>query len=281
MDNGNRCATRDCATIVLRLTGAAKDLAEELTPEQLQSGGSIPAVDDNGNRTTRQVNAVTYLMHQLQTRFGPLDEETRLKAVHEWNTFRRRPNESISATLTRFEQTQMRAEHDAGLVQPYETTSYKLLQILGFTDKETIEIIKPFGYRMPNTREEYTNMCLDIRRQLRLTERHPGNIGQYLRGPSFYVEGSDPSSSSSNYNNDTHTINSHHTSKHHSTKLIHIQTTVNHHNHTTYMKKKAHWKHLPVQAVIKVKSYYTTTADHYNHQKPYNQTTLHMEKRFT
>lgn len=197
---------RHCATIVLRLTGAAKDLAEELTPANLQNGGLIPAVDNMGNVTQEQVNAVTYLMHQLQTRFGPLDEETRLKAVHEWNTFRRRPNESISATLTRFEQTQMRAEHDAGIVQPYETTSYKLLQTLGFNDKEIIEYIKPFGYKMPNTREEYSSMCLDIRRQLRLIEHHPGNIGSYLRGPSFFVDNSDPATSSatqsSNYYSD-------------------------------------------------------------------------------
>ena len=131
---------RHCATIVLRLTGAAKELAEELSPLQLQNGGLIPAVDNMGNATTEHVNAVTFLMHQLHSRFGPLDEEIRLKAVHEWNNFRRRPGETISATLTRFEQIQQRAEHDAGVVQPYETTAYKLLQVFGFSEKEIIEL---------------------------------------------------------------------------------------------------------------------------------------------
>ena len=70
---------------------------------------------------------------------------------------------------------------------PYETTSYKLLQILGFNEKEIIEYIKPFGYRPPNTRAEYNQLCQDIRRQLRLLEQHPGNIGTYLHGPSFYI----------------------------------------------------------------------------------------------
>ena len=177
---------RHCATIVLRLTGAAKELAEELTPQQLTSGGNIPAIDDRGNPTTQQVNAVTYLMHQLQSRFGPLDEEIRLKAVHEWNTFQRRPGESISATLTRFEQIQQRAEHDAGVVQPYETVSYKLLQVLEFNHKDITEFIKPFGYTMPTTRDQYARLTQDIRRQLRLTEQQPGNIGTYLRGPSFF-----------------------------------------------------------------------------------------------
>ena len=190
---------RHCATIVLRLTGAAKDLAEELTPHQLQNGGVIPAADNQGNPTTENVNAVTFLMHQLQTRFGPLDEETRLKAVYEWNNFRRHPGENISATLTRSEQTQQRAEHDAGVVQPYETTSYKLLQVLNFNDKEVIEFIKQFGYKMPNTCEEYARMCLDIRRQLRLTEHQPGNIGSYLRGSHFLVEESNPDATTSNY----------------------------------------------------------------------------------
>ena len=140
MDHG-----RHSATIILRLTGAAKDLAEELGPDNIANGGQIPRMDAQGNVTMEHANAVTYLMHHLQTRFGPLDEETRLKAVHEWNSFKRRPGESISATLTRFEQTQRRAEHDAGLVQPYETTSYKLLQVLGFNDKEMVEYLKPYG----------------------------------------------------------------------------------------------------------------------------------------
>ena len=56
---------------------------------------------------------------------------------------------------------------------------------------------------MPNTREEYASMCLDIRRQLRLIEHHPGNIGSYLRGPSFFVDDSDPATSSSNYYSDS------------------------------------------------------------------------------
>ena len=30
-------------------------------------------------------------------------------------------------------------------------------------------------------------MCQDLRRHLRLLEHHPGNIGQYLNGPTFYV----------------------------------------------------------------------------------------------
>ena len=192
---------RHCATIVLRLTGAAKELAEELSPQQLQHGGLIPAVDNFGNATTEQVNAVTFLMHQLNARFGPLDEEIRLKAVHEWNNFRRRPGESISATLTRFEQIQQRAEHDAGVIQPYETTAYKLLQVLGFNEKETIEYIKPFGYRMPNNRDEYNRMCLDIRRQLRLTEHQPGNIGSYLNGSHFFTDKFDPNATSSSYLN--------------------------------------------------------------------------------
>ena len=59
--------------------------------------------------------------------------------------------------------------------------------------------IRPFGYRMPSTREEYARMCLDIRRQLRLTEHQPGNIGSYLRGSHFLVEESNPDAATSNY----------------------------------------------------------------------------------
>ena len=37
---------------------------------------------------------------------------------------------------------------------------------------------------------------MDIRWQLRLLEQHPGNIGSYLHGPTFYVEGEQGANSS-------------------------------------------------------------------------------------
>ena len=131
---------RHCATIVLRLTGAAKELAEELTPQQLQNGGLIPALDNFGNPTTEQVNAVTFLMHQLNARFGPLDEEIRLKAVHEWNNFRRRPGETISATLTRFEQISSEPNmmlESSNLTRPLRTNYYKFLDSARKTSSNT------------------------------------------------------------------------------------------------------------------------------------------------
>ena len=59
---------RHCASLILRLTGAAKDLAEEQGPEFIANGGLIPKFDAQGNVVMEQANAVTYLMHHLQAR---------------------------------------------------------------------------------------------------------------------------------------------------------------------------------------------------------------------
>ena len=50
---------RHCATIILRLTGAAKDLAEELGPEFIAQGGLIPKLNAQNQAVYEHANAVT------------------------------------------------------------------------------------------------------------------------------------------------------------------------------------------------------------------------------
>ena len=67
---------QQAAAVVLQLRGSARDMASELSPQQLAQG----AVIDFGQGPV-QCNGLTVLMHLLNARFAPLAEETNLRAV--------------------------------------------------------------------------------------------------------------------------------------------------------------------------------------------------------
>ena len=71
---------QQCAATVMRLGGAARTLAEVLTPREIMSGGEV-----NGVR----LNPLAYLMHGLQRRFSQLGDETPTAAMMEMINFRR------------------------------------------------------------------------------------------------------------------------------------------------------------------------------------------------
>ena len=72
---------RHVAAIVMRLGGAARELARSLTPAELMNGGII-----NG----AQVHPITYIVAGLQLRFGQLDDESRLVAMAQLLAIQRR-----------------------------------------------------------------------------------------------------------------------------------------------------------------------------------------------
>ena len=85
---------QEAATIVMRLGGAARELVRAITPNELIAGGVINGV---------QLAPVSYIIAGLQMRFAQLEDETRLAAGDQLLSFRRRPNESINATLSRYD----------------------------------------------------------------------------------------------------------------------------------------------------------------------------------
>ena len=60
---------QQCAAIIMRLGGAAREMARMITPQEMAMGGLI-----NGNA----VDPVTYLLGSLYARFATLEEESRL-----------------------------------------------------------------------------------------------------------------------------------------------------------------------------------------------------------
>ncbi len=79
-----------CAAIIMRLGGAAREMARMMTPQEMTLGGV---------RNDIAVDPVTLLLSGLHLRFAALEEESRLTSMTEMLSFSRRPNENISARL--------------------------------------------------------------------------------------------------------------------------------------------------------------------------------------
>ena len=80
------------AAIILRLEGAARELARTLTPQEITNGGMINGV---------MVDPVSYIVYGLHARFAQLGEESRLVAMTEMLSFSRGPRESINEVLSK------------------------------------------------------------------------------------------------------------------------------------------------------------------------------------
>ena len=72
---------QQCAAIIMRLGGAARDMARMVTPQELMNGGVRSGV---------ALDPVTYQLAALQERFAALDDESRLASMTEMLAFTRR-----------------------------------------------------------------------------------------------------------------------------------------------------------------------------------------------
>ena len=72
---------QQCAAIVMRLGGSAREMARTLSPQEMVNGGVRNGV---------AMDPVTYLLSSLHARFAALEEETRLSSMTEMLAFGRR-----------------------------------------------------------------------------------------------------------------------------------------------------------------------------------------------
>ena len=103
-----------------RLTGAARELAKTLTPNEAMHGGVV-----NG----QPMDPVSYLLFGLEARFAQLADETRLAAMNELTTFQRKSHESTNAVLARYQLVRQRVNADGGFVMSVEACALQLLRV--------------------------------------------------------------------------------------------------------------------------------------------------------
>ena len=83
---------QQCAAIIMRLGGAAREMARMITPQEMVLGGVRNGV---------ALDPVTYLLGAPHNRFAALEEESRLACMTEMLAFQCKPNESVNALLAR------------------------------------------------------------------------------------------------------------------------------------------------------------------------------------
>ena len=155
---------QQAAAILMRLTGAARELTRTMTGDEILNG----AMYEGGWH-----DPVGYILAGLRARFGQLDEETRLAAMTEMLAFIRHPNENINQLLDRFQLVRQRAEVEGNYVESVEGCALTLLRCCHVNPQQFLQYLEPFGGRLPATEEEMGEMKSRMRRIGHILEHAP------------------------------------------------------------------------------------------------------------
>ena len=115
---------QQCAALIMRLGGAARELGRMMTPQEMYHGGSI----EPGGVV---VDPVTYLLGSLHARFSQLEEESSPTAMSEMLAFARRQSESINSLLARYETVRLRAALEGQFVMTVAGCSLQIIRACG------------------------------------------------------------------------------------------------------------------------------------------------------
>ena len=120
---------QQCAAIIMRLGGSAREMARMITPQEMMNGGML-----NG----AMVDPVTYLLGALHARFSALEEESRLTAMTEMLAFSRRHGETINSLLARYQVVRQRAAVEGQFVMSVEGCALQLPSSLWYSSTAPI-----------------------------------------------------------------------------------------------------------------------------------------------
>jgi len=146
---------QQCAAIIMRLGGSAREMARMITPQEMMNGGML-----NG----QMVDAVTYLLGALHARFSALEEESRLTAMTEMLAFSRRHGESINALLARYEVVRQRAAVEGQFVMSTEGCALQLLRACGIQASHLFNLLQPFNGQLPQNDAQFQQLQAQLRR---------------------------------------------------------------------------------------------------------------------
>ena len=161
------------SAIILRLGGAARDIARTMQPQEIINGGM---------RDGQMLDPVSYLVGALHARFAVLEEESRLQCMTEMLAFRRRGGENIDSLLTRYDTVKQRAAIEGQFVMSVEGCSLQILRACSISPQQLFILLQPFGGQLPQNDDQYNQLCTQIRRYGHISERTQGNVATLLQG---------------------------------------------------------------------------------------------------
>ena len=165
---------QQCASIIARLGGAAREVARMINPQQMMHGGMLNGV---------MVDPVTFILGILHARYSALEEESRLTAMTEMLAFQRRQGENINSLLARYDTVRQRANTEGQFVMSVEGCSLQLLRAVGIGTQHMMTLLQPFRGQLPQTELQFQELTTQLRRYGHISEGTPGNIASTLQGP--------------------------------------------------------------------------------------------------
>ena len=166
----------------LQVTGSAKELVRELTPEQLAHGQVDP-------QTGQQITGLMILVRTLAHRYAPLEQEAQTKAVSEFLSFNRQAGESVDALLVRFDVLRNRAALRGGLGMNPAGLSWLLIRALNLPPELLDRLLAPLGGQLPQNDAQLADLMQHVRRQGHLYEhgfRHSHRQGGVGDAGAYY-----------------------------------------------------------------------------------------------
>ena len=164
---------QQCAAIVMRRGGSARELARMISPQEMMNGGM-----QNG----AMLDTVSFLLSALHARFMALEEESRLTAMTEMLAFARRPGESINSLLARYDAVRNRAATEGQFVMSVEGCALQILRSVGIGAQHLFTLLQPFQGQLPRDEAQYTQLITQLRRYGHISEGSVGNIASSLHG---------------------------------------------------------------------------------------------------
>ena len=185
---------RMAPAVVLRLTGAARNIAREIPVELLRDGQDF--INPDGNQARR--SGMQVLVRVLQQRYRALPQEQQIFAVSELMTFHRLHHETTDEMLARWDVVMFRAVEQGG-VQAFNPVirAWIILTHLKIPRNLWPTILAPTQGLLPTTEAEYVAMIAYVRRNSHLHEVF-GDRAKTLQQP-YFVE-----SSSSSHQSNSH-----------------------------------------------------------------------------
>ena len=147
----------------LQVTGSARELVRELTPEVLSHGIVDP-------QTGQHISGLMVLVQTLAQRYAPLEQEVSTKSVAEFMAFAKLPNESVDSMLVRFDVLRNRAAQRGGLALNSSGLAWVLLRALQLPPELMDRLLAPIGGQLPQNEGQLTELMGRIRRQGHLFE---------------------------------------------------------------------------------------------------------------
>ena len=189
--------------VVLRLTGTARVVAQEIDPGTLTTGDMIDLNDGNGPSPH---TGLAVLVYRINQRFGDQEIETQLRSVIEVMSFQRMQGETLDNALTRFDVLLYRSSGQAGFDLSVAGKAFLVLYRCGVPIQGWPNLFmqaRTTNNFFPMTEPELVRLKSAMRNNNHLLEHGPRNLAQLAQSTSphaqgaTYFAGSDPWSTSS------------------------------------------------------------------------------------